>query len=40
MNDYTRKNMKNRKRRIERQLGDRHWTDQAEPMCSASNISL
>ena len=38
MNDYTRKNMRNRKRRIERRLGDRHWTDQAEPMFSASNI--
>ena len=32
MNDYTRKNMRNRKRRIERRLGDRHWTDQVEPM--------
>ena len=38
MNDYTRKNMRNRKRRIERRLGDRHWTDQVEPMFSASNI--
>ena len=38
MNDYTRKNMKNRKRRIERRLADRNWTDQAAPMFSASNI--
>ena len=40
MNDYTRKNMRNRKRRIERRLGDRHWTDQVEPMFSASNIQF
>ena len=33
MNDYTRKNMRNRKRRIERRLGDRHWREQAAPMC-------
>ena len=38
MNDYTRKNMKNGKRRIERRLGDRNWTDKTEPMFSASNI--
>ena len=38
MNNYTRKNMKNRKRRIERRLWDRNWTDQAAPMFSASNI--
>ena len=38
MNNYTRKNMKNRKRRIERRLSDRNWTDQAAPMFSASNI--
>ncbi len=38
MNDYTRKNMRNRKRRIERRLGERHWTEQAKPMFSASNI--
>ena len=38
MNDDTRKNMRNRKRRIERRLGERHWTEQAKPMFSASNI--
>ena len=38
MNNYTRKNMRNRKRRIERRLGDRNWTDQAKPMFSASNV--
>ena len=38
MNDYTRKNMRNRKRRIERRLGDRNWKDQAKPMLSARNI--
>ena len=38
MNDYTRKNMRNRKRRIERRLGDRHWREQSAPMLSASNM--
>jgi hypothetical protein len=38
MKNYTRKNIRNRKRRIERRLGDRNWTDQAKPMFSASNI--
>ena len=38
MNDYTRKNMRNRKRRIERRLGDRNWKDQAKPMLLARNI--
>ena len=38
MNDYTRKNMRNRKRRIERRLGERHWKDQAARMFSASNM--
>jgi len=38
MNDYTRKNMKNRKRRIERRLGNRNWANQVAPMFSASNI--
>ena len=38
MNDYTRRNLRNRKRRIEDRLGDRHWSNQAEPMFSASNI--
>ena len=38
MNDYTRKNMRNRKRRIERRLGDRNWKDQAKPMLSARLI--
>ena len=38
MKDYTRKNMRNGKRRMERRLRDRNWRDQAKPMCSASNI--
>ena len=38
MNDYTRKNMRNRKRRIERRLGERHWREQSAPMLSASNM--
>ena len=38
MNDYTRKNMRNRKRRIERRLGERHWKDQSARMFSASNM--
>ena len=38
MNDYTRKNLRNRKRRIDRRLGERYWSNQAEPMFSASNI--
>jgi len=38
MNDYTRKNLRNRKRRIERRLEERHWAEQAAPMFSASNI--
>ena len=38
MNDYTRRNIRNRKRRIERRLEGRNWTDQVEPMFSASNI--
>ena len=38
MNNYTRKNVRNRKRRIERRLGDRNWKDQAKPMLSARNI--
>ena len=38
MNDYTRKKVRNRKRRIERRLGNRNWEDQAKPMLSARNI--
>jgi hypothetical protein len=38
MNNYTRKKVRNRKRRIERRLRDRNWTDQAKPMFSASNV--
>ena len=38
MNNYTRKNVRNRKRRIERRLGGRNWIDQAKPMMSARNI--
>ena len=38
MNNYTRKNMRNRKQRIERRLGSRNWEDQAKPMMSARTI--
>ena len=39
MKDYTRKNVRNRKRRIERRLRNRNWKDQRKPMLTASNIS-
>ena len=38
MKDYTRKNVRNRKRRIERRLRHRHWKDQMKPMMRANNI--
>ena len=38
VNDYTRKNIRNRKRRIKRRFGDRHWMDQAAPVSSGSNV--
>jgi len=38
MKDYTRKNVRNRKRRIERRLRTRNWKDQRKPMMRASNI--
>ncbi len=38
MNDYTRKNMKNRKRRIERRLRDRCPTSIEIPACVGSFI--
>ncbi len=38
MKDYTRKNIRNRKRRIERRLRNRNWKDQRKPMLTASNI--
>ena len=39
MNNNTRKNIKNHKRRIERRLGKRNWEEQAKPMMSGRNIS-
>ncbi|MFQ5744766.1 MAG: IS1380 family transposase [Acidobacteriota bacterium] len=38
MNKYTRRQLSNRKRRIEYRLRDRSWQEQADPMLSASNI--
>ena len=38
MKNYTHRNMRNGKRRIERRLRDRNWTDQAKPMLTASNV--
>ena len=38
MNDYTRRMLMKRKRRIEYRLRDRAWEDQDDPMLAASNI--
>ncbi len=38
MNNYTRKKVRKGKRRIERRLGKRNWTDQAKPMMTGRNI--
>jgi len=38
VNDYTRRQVRNRKRRIEYRLRDRSWEAQDEPMLSAGNI--
>jgi hypothetical protein len=38
VNNITRKKLRNRKRRIQYRLRERHWADQPEPMLTARNI--